>query len=218
MSTAKRIVEILEGRNLGRVSSDEAVWLLLECTIDPEFFSHLELLPDDIVTELKSIARNAPSHPEDAEITSLAIVHQNADEHDQGIRVTYYWAARRLREFYYPDDALPPFERIRLIGVISHALVVDGYVVIFGNIDAWFARKHPIRLIAPNGVTTTSSIIGMDNIERSDLPDSMTYIQRKQMCYGLFLADDVQSLLEVPVGTEVWVDRTAVTDIPLART
>jgi hypothetical protein len=191
------------------LSDQIALW-----AVYPEFFQHMDLVPSTVISQLQEYAQQAPAHPEDvfilrSDCSTGDFNHDAAREE----RERWYWCARRLRQHFFPNLPLPPFEPITLIGGVTESIEVNGVVFIIGEFGSHLVRRNPIHLIPPAGPRIVTSVIGEGFIKRDGDQDSTDTIVRQWGHYGLYLGKNVRSPLETPPGTEVWVDRTAVADV-----
>ncbi|WP_435016330.1 hypothetical protein TA3x_003895 [Tundrisphaera sp. TA3] len=170
----------------------------------PGFLECLAGLPADLVEEVREIASKPHAHPEDV-INGTALygpmTEEEFEEMQRRNQLHAYWLMRILHGLFYPERPMPVFEPITRVGIVSESAVVDGSVVLFGVLNSFIIRKHPVRCVPPSG----------EVIITSALP--RTYAKELDR-YGVFLDATVRSPAEVPPGTEVWVDRTAASDIP----
>ena len=208
----RRIVELFQR---GTVTVREAAPEIAEAAVDPGFFDHLELIPEQLVTELREIAEHAPAHPEDvfhfrwglSRSDDVEARYRNARNH-------IYWSDRRLREHFFPDKPLPAFEPIKLVGAVEASIEVEGEVAVFGEIDTFIMRRNPVICVRPDGTTLVTSLSRCDRVRRNADLTSDNSLVRSYGQIGLFFDDNVRSVADVPPQTEVWVDRTAMSEIP----
>lgn len=188
---------------------------LTYCAAYSQFFDHLELVPERLFPQLREVAQQAPPHPEDSSFV-LGLgwsTGSDADPYNRASREQYYWGSRNLREYFYPGLALPHFELIKLIGVVEEVVELDGSIVLFGDIDTMLVRDNPIELITPFGTKIRTTVIRCESIRRDRDAQSSEWQIREFGQFALILADSIKSIAEAPVGTEVWVDRTAVAEV-----
>lgn len=182
------------------ITARELANKLTECAANPVFFEHLGLVPPASIAEFRQIALDAPSHPED-----FIIIH--------GDRVLYYWGARHLREHFYPELPPPLFEPVKLIGVVREVIERDGSVVIFGRLNSSIIWANPIDLVTPVGNRIRTSVIRQEYIKRECDATSSEWEVREAGQHALFLGKEVKTIADVPLQTEVWVDRSAVAEL-----
>jgi hypothetical protein len=209
----RRLIQLYVG---GGITELELSWQIAECAISPDFFLHLDEIPAKVMQRLREIAAEAQAHPEDYAIIRSVCGSPDFDyeTYEREQREVTYWSARRLREFFYPERPLPEFKPLKLVGVVEDAIELDGTIVIFGEIESSFIRRHPIRLVTPDGriIVTSASERGFLKQEPDGQSDD-PYVQSLGRL-GIWLDRAVGSTSEVPPGTEVWVDRTAVQRLP----
>lgn len=182
----------------------------------PEFAELLSEFPENIVKEMREIGMHAPAHPEDSRVIrwgSIAVKNGN-DDHDFSSRLEDYWSARRLREYFYPELPLPEFEPLKFIGDVEETIEWDNHIVILGELSLRFVRNHPVLLDRPSKSRITTSGKYSGRIRMDSDQDSEDPYRRKHGQFGLRLGENVTSVDDVPPGTKVWVDRTAVAEIP----
>jgi len=202
----------------GVFTRHELVERVLYNALHPQFFSHLHLIPPEILEEVKEKAKNCPAHPEDwLCLHNPRFYGPDLDlddiQRDRESREWSYWQRRRIHELFHPDQPLPEFVPIILAGVVKDVVKIDGVVVIFGA-DSLQMRRHPIHLVRPDGSRTITHVVDQDYVKRECDNDSPDNYHRKFGQQGLFLADNVRSIDDVPIGTEVWIDRTNAPPIP----
>lgn len=210
-----RIRKIIDVFNRQIVTAREAVNCLVDHAAYPEFCDHLGLVPQALISHLRQIALDAPSHPEDFMIIQTVCASESFDTeaHWRNLTEHYYWGARHLREYFYPELPPPLFEPIKLIGVVNAAMERDGSIAIFGDIDSLVIRNNPIQLVTPDGRRLDTSVIRQDRIKRECDATSSEWYVREHGQNALFLDRRITAIAQVPLQTEVWVDRTAVAEI-----
>jgi len=203
----------------GIITRHELVKIVYDNVLHPQFFNHLHLIPPDVMEEVKEKAKHCVAHPED-----WLCLHNphfygpeldlDEIERDRKFREEEYWCCRRIHEFFHPNRPLPEFIPIILDGVVKDVAEVDGVVVIFG-VYSGTIRRNPIHLVRPDGSRMITHVIDERYVEREgDQPNSLEYIRKHGTSRALFLADNVRSIDDVPIGTEVWIDRTNAPPIP----
>jgi hypothetical protein len=198
----------------GLVSEAEMPSQIYLMATRPQFFNHLNLIPPDLLEVVKEAAKCCASHPEDF-ISGVYGPNHGPDDirKDREEREEFYWAHRRLYEVFHPDQPLPEFVPIVLAGVVKDVTEIDGVVVVFG-VRSWLIRRNPIHLVRPDGSRMITHAIDEQYIKRECDNDSPDRYHREFGQKGLFLADNVRSIDDAPIGTEVWIDRTNAPPIP----
>ena len=211
-----RIRRLITLYDRGTITKTELSWGISQSATDPHFFEHIDLVPRELMPQLREIAEHAQAHPEDCLMIHSICTRPGFDyeAYDREQRETAYWSARRLREHFYPDRPMPEFEPLKLAGLVDDSREKDGSVVIFGDIHSHLIRRNPIHLIAPNGSRIITSATGMGFIKDDRDLNSSDPITRQYGRHGVYLDDNVKSTSDTPPGTEVWVDRTAVAELP----
>ena len=202
----------------GIITRIEMVEHVLGNVLHPEFFNHLHLIPPNLLEEIKEEAKNCPGHPEDwLCLHNPRFYGPDLDlddlRRDREYREWLYWRRRRIHELFHPDQPLLEFVPIILAGVVKDVVKIDGVVVIFGA-DSLQMRRHPIHLVRPDGSRLITHVIDEDYVKRECDNDSPDEYHRKYGQRALFLADNVRSVDDAPIGTEVWIDRTNADPIP----
>lgn len=215
-SVAEQIRKGIRRYERGIYTKLELVGLIAELALDPEFFHHLDLLPRDVLSQLREIAERAPAHPEDCLFIHAGSYGANFDYEafDRKQRERGYWSARRLREHFYPNLPMPQFEPLKLAGVVHEAIKVEGSIVIFGDIHTSPIRKHPIHLITPDGCEIITSATATGFVKQDCDLESPDRTTQRYGRHGVHLDENVRSPSDIPRGTEVWIDRTAAAEIP----
>ena len=212
----EQLEEVLGYHQRGITTERETAMRFESLAVDPGFFDHLEIIPDPILSRLKKSAENAPAHPDDFYIVSTGCYPRGSSasmekivQANQDLRDRVYWGVRKLREYFFPDLPMPKFEPQRRAGVVDDVMEVLGQLVIFGKIDDGLIHEYPIQLIPPGGdeIVTTVQRYGFVRM-REDL-ETDDWLVRREGRHGIFLGTEVRRLEDVPVGTEVWVDRSA---------
>lgn len=193
----------------------EAADMIAGAALDPEFFDHLEIIPEQLVTELRRLAEHASGHPEDVfHIRWGGARDAEVEARYREQRNCIYWSDRRLREYFFPGKPLPAFEPIKLVGVVDESIEVEGEIAVFGEIDTFIMRHNPVICVRPDGTKLVTSLSRCDRVRRDvDLESDDSFV-RSYGQVGLFFDNNVQSVADVPPQTEVWVDRTAMSEIP----
>lgn len=209
----RRLVQLFDAGTLNEI---EFALEIAACTERPDFTMHLDHIPADLMQRLRTIAEEAPAHPEDCLIIGSVYGEPGFDYEawNRAHREAVYWSGRRLREFFYPDRPLPEFQPLKLIGVVADTLELDGAVVIIGEFKSMFIRRHPMQLALPDSrtISTAASEIGVFKSRHdteSDDPAVREWGRR-----GIKLGGNVTSTSDVPARTEVWVDRSAAQQLP----
>lgn len=184
----------------------------------PELFSCLNTLGQDSLEKLRTyLIRHMPAHPEDAGTSpgylNIRVRKEFSDPEYQGdlkFREDLYLRWLRIWEYLNPQMPLPAFKPVRIAGRILDVAEVDHSVVIF-DIHAHFMRWNPLLLVHPDKPPIKTIAIKIDHVERSTAT-----IRRLDWkgALGLFLAENVRSIDDAPIGTEVWIDRTNAPPIP----
>lgn len=198
----------------GSYTWQEAIWRFSNLVHSPEFSEHIRLLPEEVLSELRQTGLRAPSHPEDVFILHSYCGPEPTPEYEDFLckeRLEWYWTARKLREFFFPGLQLPPFEPVKLIGTVEECAVIEGAVVLFGEFQSWLIRKHPVHCVTPGGQKIPITVVshGLVKHKHEDSPDAVIRrYGRPALCLGPEVSEPM------PVGSKVWVDRTAASSIP----
>ena len=211
-----RIRRLINLYSRGAITETELSAKIADCAIDSRFFQHLDIVPDAVMTRLRRIAERAPAHPEDCLIIGSysATAGFDYDSYDREQRETAYWAARRLREYFYPDSPMPKFEALKLVGAVDDAIESNGTIVISGDIQSHLIRRNPIHLITPDGRKIVTSSAGLGFIKRDEDQESSDPIIKRYGRHGIYLDQNVKSPLQIPPQSQVWVDRSEVAELP----
>lgn len=202
----------------GVITRNELIDQIVGCASHPRCFEYFGILNAKIRQLLKEQTFEVPGHPEDflpihgpgyygSEVDEEAIVR------DIAFRIESYWRLRRVREYFHPTLPPPEFQVMHLTGKVDDAVEMEGSIVIFG-VYAWLIRRNPIHLVQPDGTRIVTTVVGYDYFVRDDDRDLKFEFQRKCGRHGVFLGNNVRSVEEVPVGTEVWIDRSGAGGIP----
>ena len=210
---------LLRAYDKGIIPDVEASFSIAACAIDSDFFQHLNTIPPEVVQQLRDFAENAPAHPEDSHFLLGIICVRPGFDFDiakQIEREKHYWAARRLREHFFPDRPLPEFEPLIRLGFVDDVTEVDGSIVVFGeSVPMLRVRRHPVHLVAPDGQELVTSTAGMLKVMRkSDRNSADPIVKRRWRRIGLSLENCPLSPDDIPLKPAVWLDRTSVADIP----
>jgi hypothetical protein len=200
----------------GIIRHEEHVGMIGGLATRPGFFECLEGLPPEVVEGLREMAFGAPAHPEDF-FDGIGHVSPMTKEefktHQRQQRLHSYWARKRLRMHFFPDCPLPPFEPRKRVGVVCDLTVVDGSVALFGVEHSFLIRDHPVHCVPPSGGLIVTSVVRQGFV-RGPGDEADDAFRRHYGRHGVFLDAKVRSPSEVPPGTEVWVDRSAASEIP----
>jgi hypothetical protein len=200
----------------GIIRREERAHRIAGLALEPGFFGCLAGLPAELIEEVRQIASKPYAHHEDVingNALYLPMTEEEWSETRRMERVRAYWSARVLHEHFFPGQPLPRFEPLSLVGAVEDATVVDGSVVIFGVENHFYIRLHPVRCIQPTGGRIVTSVIE-ERFVKCPGDEERDSFRSRFGRYGLFLNANVRSPSEVPPGTEVWVDRSAASDIP----
>lgn len=209
----RRLVQLFDA---GQLNEIEFALEIAACTERPDFTMHLDRIPADVMQRLRKIAEEAPAHPEDCLV--IGSVHGEPgfdyEAWNRAHREAVYWSGRQLREYFYPDRPLPEFQPLKLIGAVADTLELDGAVVIIGDFKSMFIRRHPIQLALPDSrtIATAGAEVGYFKSEHDSASEDPEI--REWGRHGIKLGSNVKSTLDIPQGTEVWVDRTAARQLP----
>lgn len=195
---------------------NELRFRLVPYAVRPEFFELIDALPGDIVSFLKEFAADSPAHPEDVVIGYTGAFNMTPDEWDAfeaQDRLKYYWGCRRLREYFYPELQIPEFQLEKCIGNVQAVCDADGDTVLLGDLQDCYIRSNPVE-IRQNGESFPIRTGGRTCVKRESDQQSEDPIIRSHGRAGLIVRFLQAAPDEVAIGAELWVDRTAVRDIP----
>ncbi len=96
---------------------------------------------------------------------------------------------------------------------MADCLEMDGHTFLFGVELSYLIRKHPIHLIGSDGSRKITSVVREEFIKTPQDAESSDPLIRRFGRAGLGLETHIKPA-DTPPGTEVWVDRTAVAELP----
>jgi hypothetical protein len=189
-----------------------------QLAIRPGFFEYIGQISEEVVAGLRHMALNAPSHPEDTFFIrgicySPDVTPDEIEQMDAAERVHHYWCCRALRDYFYPELPLPPFEQIVEIGSVMESAHIEGHVVLFGDFASWMIRANPVHCVTPNGERIVINVVSTNPVKHNH-EGSSDQFEREYGRRALTLGKDAPGPERLPPGTTVWVDRTNVAEIP----
>lgn len=199
----------------GRITLDDAIYLVSMQSAELKFFECLECLPADIIDGLKDMASDPPPHPEDIfhMAANIAIYDSDCDIDlvKRQWRWRIHWAHRRITEHYFPGLSMRPFESILHVGHVKRHALYEGRqcLVISGEsaFNCCLAYDHPVLLATPAGDMFKTRCAGVGyHVITSD--------EKSAKCAAMII-DELYPVAGIPVGTAVRVDRSLHSEIPL---
>lgn len=198
----------------GRITLNDAIYSVSMYSVEPVFFECLECLPTEIVDGLKESASNPPLHPEDIFIMAAEMAYYaldcDIDQAKREWRQKIYWTQRYISEHYFPDLPMPEFEPILFVGHVSRQTSFENQkcIVIGGETAhrSYIAYDHPILLATPCGVQHETQCTGRAY-------QAMTP-EEEEAKYGTMILEELDSSIEIPVGTAIRIDRSMHVEIP----
>lgn len=204
--------------NRGGIAQSEFVARIELLAIHPGFFAHLSRLPSWARRSIEDHSLMTAGHPDDILIIrSYCGPNRSPEEtaaRQRAERTEVFWAARRIHEHFHPGVPVPVFERVRLIGEVEETIENEGRIVCIGDFEFYLACDHPLVLDTPRGVRTTLSSPRFCNIRRDSDAESDDFMVRDYGREGLMPGPPIESTTEVPPGTDVFVDRSALPELP----
>lgn len=202
----------------GIITRYELVNQVFDNVLHPQFFNVCHMLPDDLLEEVKEKAKHCPAHPEDFLMLHNPWFHGpdldlEAIQRDRECRERIYWQERLTFELFHPGLTLPEFVPIILAGVVKEVAEIEGMVAIIGA-NSLQIRQHPVHLVRSDGSRLITQVVDDRWVKRDCDNDSPDELLRKDGKRYLFLAENVRSIEDAPIGTEVWIDRTNAPPIP----
>lgn len=185
---------------------------------EPDFFNHMDRFPDFVIRYLRDCAARAAGHPEDSQPPFVAgafafTSDEEAREYERLRRESNYWIERRLREHFMPCRPLPKFEPVKLLGTINEVFTYEDKITTLDDLNSLLIRDNPVHLVSRDGttvITTAESTRVLRDVElASECP-----VTRQWGRWGLAFGDEISRVEQVPPGTELWVNRSANSEIP----
>jgi hypothetical protein len=223
-SVEKQLRDLVTRLKRGEITQGELASMASELSLEPKFFDHIGLLPEETIQELRGMGEYASGHPEDVFFILSPVCYSREPTYDEYLemdkanREARYRVEKRLREYFFPGEPLPAFEPVILAGHVEETIEIDGSIVVFGEeteeSNYFLIRKHPVHLVNPAGNKIITSVTKQEWIRRESDAQSPDAIVRHFGRAGLFLGENVKSAAEIPPKTALWVDRTAVAALP----
>ena len=146
----KEIEKIINNKHLSYWDIER----IISFSLLPNFFDYLNILPKTIIENLKKRALSPIGHPEDIYfVSSYCGPSRSEDEwyRDDLIKSNiYYWTAKKLSEYFYPENKLPDFQVMKKLGCIEKKLVYDDLIFIGKGLFYRFNRNKQIHCIKPD--------------------------------------------------------------------
>ncbi len=194
------------------LTKKELTLKLTDLANHPDFFSHLHKFPEETLADLKEKCKTPYSHPEDISLDMGGTYMPGTDieAFRRKKERLLYWGIRRLHEHFYPDQPLPEFEVLKYIGKVDDVRVINGTVAIRGKLSYPRVMDFPLHIRRPDGKEIITSVTIRESFDENweRTPRSV------ELRPVLFLDKQVQGASDAPVGSEVWVDRTSIKELP----
>ena len=210
--TEKEIRGLLKDVDIG-ATEKEIGNKLIEFALIPDFFEHLDLIPE-YIERLKAAAKNAWSHPEDVDIFYLHHPKPTG-ERLRNMHIREYWTHKALRDYFYPDKPLPEFEVIKYLGEVKDTYMYEDSLVIFVNdINHFLIKGHPVICVKPDEAKVVTKDKGFGWFKREQDALSEDYNTRIYGTPGIILGPEFRKLEDLPIGSKLYIDREDHKEIP----
>ena len=167
MNTKDTILDSLKYEN--KVSTCLALVRLI--TEANDFFDYIDLIPPDIITELKQCCREC-NHPDEQPIRSTVNIigehswsHERKKEYFSNKRKQLFLAYRKFFRYFFPNETFPEYKRLRFMGKINFVKIINDNVVIF---DKEGQAMYDPYSIYPYILKTSDKYISFNILERED--------------------------------------------------
>lgn len=210
-SLVERVKHLLPRYERGILTWHGYVIELVCCSAYTDLAELGEFTSAKAMADLRERARNAPAHPEDVAIISgkTVIPGEALSDWDAQLRLEYYWGCRRLRESFFPELDPPEFEVELFIGTVTEVRHEADRVILVGDVKTHLIRRNSVFL-RTNDAMIPVQFNGVKKIQADDHNAEAKSVSE----WGIIVEIDAHSLPDIAEGTEVWLDRSEVCEIP----